>query len=291
MVNVAQREKRLARDIARSEKQINNLLTRSRRSVNGTISEYVSQPNYITNAVLRNKLYTQLAGEYKKLDKDMNKWVYGEVENTSKTWWSYAKEDLPVKGTFGAFSERYLSDIIGYINPATVDSQVAMNAQIGGMLTNDIRALRAAVTTTMAEGAVEGLTRPQMAERMYTKVVKTTGQFNFVDKAGRAWTADNYFGMLNRTMHAQAARQTYINVATSELGYDLYEIEGGVSGSSAAYPNDPCDNWAGRIISMTGKTPGYDTYQDALNAGVFHPRCVHFVRALLPSELKAEGIK
>ena len=120
---------------------------------------------------------------------------------------------------------------------------------------------------------------------MTAKVNKAAGQFTFIDKAGRQWKAENYFGMLNRTLHATAARQSYINEATTELGYDLYQIEGGVTGSSVEYPGDPCDNWAGRIISMTGNTKGYPTYADAVDAGVFHPNCTHFIRALLPSDM------
>lgn len=288
MATEEQRERQLKKDIAKSAATVKGVLKKSQRSINGAIKEFTALQNYLTNNATRNALYTELAKEYKVLNSNVNDWVESEVNVTSKNWWNYAKEDLPkgaVKGTFGAFSDKYVEDIIGFINPATVDTQVAMNAQIGGMMTNDIRALRAAVSTTLAEGAVEGLTNPQMAERMLSKVSQGTGKFAFIDKAGRNWTADSYFGMLNRTLHAQAARQTYINTATTELGYDLYQIEGGVTGSSLDNANDPCDAWAGKIISMTGKTKGYPTYADAVAAGVFHVQCQHFVRALLPSDI------
>ena len=285
MATERQRAKSLDKDISNGGKRVEAIVRKSQRSVKGLVGEYTSLSNFISNAAVRNKLYSELGKEYRALNSDINDWVNSEVKATSNNWWKYAKEDLPVKGTFGAFSEKYVEDIIALINPATVDKTVAMNAQIGGMLTNDIRALRAAVSTTIAEGAVEGLTNKQMADRMEAKVRKTTGQFVFIDKAGRRQSAENYFGMLNRTLHASAARQTYIDTATKELGYDLYQIEGGVTGSSVENPADPCDKWAGRIISMTGETKGYPTYQDAVNDGVFHPQCVHFVRALLPSEM------
>ena len=294
MATERQRAKQLDKNIAKGERSVKGILQRSQRSINGTIKEYTSKPNYITNARVRNRLYTELASQYKILNEDINSWIHKGASETSRSFWSYAKEDLPrgatagtAVATFGSFSEKYLGDIIGFINPATVDNQVAMNAQIGGMMTSDIRALRAAVSTTMAEGAVEGLTNPEMAARMLQKVEKAAGTFTFIDKRGRRWSADNYFGMLNRTLHSTAARQSYIDTATNELGYDLYQIEGGVTGSSVEFPNDPCDNWAGRIISMTGNTKGYPTYQDAVSNGVFHPNCVHFVRALLPSEIPA----
>lgn len=288
MATERQRSQNLDKGISDGEKEVKRILGRSKRSINGAIVEYTELPNFATNAGVRNKLYTELSKEYKALDSDINDWIKSDSKATSKNWWNYAKEDLPkgaVPGTFNQFSDKYLSDIIGVINPSTINSQVAINAQIGGMLTSDVRAIRAAVSTTIAEGAVEGLTNPELAARMEAKVRKAAGQFTFVDKAGRRWTADNYFGMLNRTLHASTARQTYIDTATTELGYDLYQIEGGVTGSSVENPNDPCDKWAGRIISMTGNTKGYPTYADAVNDGVFHPNCLHFVRALLPSEI------
>lgn len=285
MATEIQRAKALRKGIDAGEKKILGILRRSKRAIDGTVKEFTSKRNFATNANIRNRLYSQLAGEYKVLNANVNDWVDSQAKGTSRQWWGYAKEDIPVKGTFGAFSEKYISDIIGQINPATIDKQVALNAQINGIMTADIRALRAAVSTTLAEGAVEGLTNPEMARRMTEKVTKAAGQFKFIDKAGRRWTADNYFGMLTRTLHANAARQTYIDTATKELGYDLYVIEGGVTGSSVENPDDPCDSWAGKIISMTGNTKGYPTYDDAIAAGVFHPNCVHQVRAILPSEI------
>jgi len=265
------------------------MLGTAQRAVVGTIAQFSALPNFATNAAVRNKMFTELGKQYKVLNTNVNEWVDSEVKITAKNFWTYAREDLPkgaVAGTFGAFSKKHVADIVGLINPGTVNSQVAMNAHVGGMLTSDIRAVRAAVSTTIAEGAVEGLTNRKLAKRMEEKVRKATGRFTFKDKRGRNWTADNYFGMLNRTLHATAARQTYITEATEELGYDLYKIEGGVTGSSNVYEDDPCDDWAGKIISMTGATKGYPTYADAIAAGVFHPNCVHFVRALLPSEVE-----
>lgn len=288
MATEKQRSEKLDKNIAKGKKELAAIIPRSQRVVKGAVAEYIADPRFTTNAKLRNKLYTELAGEYRKFNSDIDDWTVKNVNASAKDFWNFAKEDLPTgaaAGTFGAFSSKYVDDIIGFINPSSVGGQVAMNAHIGGMLDNEIRALRAAVSTTMAEAAVEGLTNPQMADRMIKKMTAVSGKFAFIDKAGRKWTADNYFGMLNRTLHATSARQSYIDTATREAGFDLYTIEGGVTGSSVSNPGDPCDDWAGRIISMTGATSGYPTYDDALGAGVFHPGCVHFVRVLMPSEI------
>lgn len=292
MATEKQRSEKLDKNIAKGGAELSGILKKSKRTVAGTVAEYTSLQRFVKSKKTQSALYADLANEYKKLNSDISEWTVKNVNKTSKDFWKYAKEDIPESAqdkaalkTFGAFSQKYANDIIGRINPTAVDKSVAINAQIGGMLTEDIRALRSAVSTTVAEGAVEGLTNPQLAARMQEKIAGKVGQFQFIDKAGRRWKAENYFGMLNRTLHATAARDSYIDAATKEAGFDLYQIEGGVTGSSADNPNDPCDNWAGRIISMTGNTKGYPTYQDAVNAGVFHPMCVHFIRAIMPSEI------
>lgn len=288
------RERKIQANTKKSGAELSGILKTRKRTINGTIKEYTDQSNFSTSRAVRQKLFADLAKEYKELDLDIADWTTKSANKTAKDFWQYAKDDIPESAittaplkTFGAFSSRYVTDIIGTLNPSAIGSSVAMNAQIGGMMQTDIRVLQAAVSTTLAEAAVEGLTNSQMAARMQEKIVGKVGQFRFVDKAGRNWSADTYFGMLNRTLHSTTARQSYIATATSEAGFDLYQIEGGVTGSSVDNPSDPCDMWAGRIISMTGNTKGYPTYQDALDAGVFHPQCTHFVRAIMPSEIEA----
>ena len=289
MASQRQRERKLEKGIAEGKKELTAILSKRKRAISGTVSEFTGKRDFAVNPRTRNKLYRELGEEYKKLNLDVNEWTVNNATKEAKQWWGYAKSDLPkgaVTDTFGAFSKQYIDDILGQINPATVDKTVAMGAQIGGMHANDVRALRAAVSTTIAEGAVEGLTNKQMADRMQAKIKGKVGQFQFVDKAGRKWKGENYFGMLNRTIHANAARDTYVATAT-DAGFDLFQIEGGVTGSSLENASDPCDDWAGTIISMTGSTKGYPTYQDTVDAGMWHPACVHFLSAVPPSEMPA----
>jgi len=53
-------------------------------------------------------------------------------------------------------------------------------------------------------------------------------------------------------------------------GMDLAEIT-----SYSGCQCDICLEWEGEIVSLTGKTEGYRTLDDAYNAGVFHPNCKH----------------
>ncbi len=63
-------------------------------------------------------------------------------------------------------------------------------------------------------------------------------------------------------------RESYANSLINE-GHDLVRIV--TNGAK-----DACRNWEGRILSLTGATPGFPTLSDAKASGeVFHPRCRH----------------
>lgn len=287
MPTEAQRRKALKAVISAGEKEITRIISTRRRLISALITEYTSMPNYTKSATLRNKLYGELKSEYSALNTDVDTWTKANVTSTAKTFRKFAIADLPKGtkvGTFGEFSQKHLDDIIGSINPSTVDKKVAINARIGGMYDRDIQVLRKAVTQSIALGSVEGMTAQETAMDMMARVQADLKGFQFLDKAGRKWTADNYFGMLNRTLHATTARESY-NAQATDAGFDLAIIEGGITAASLENPSDPCSRWAGKIISLTGATKGYPTYQDALNDGVWHPRCVHFTRVVLPSEI------
>jgi hypothetical protein len=54
-----------------------------------------------------------------------------------------------------------------------------------------------------------------------------------------------------------------------ENGRDLVKV--------STHPNacEKCRPWEGKVLTLTGKTPGYPTLQEAKDTGLFHPRCEH----------------
>ncbi|MFA5176945.1 MAG: phage minor capsid protein [Candidatus Omnitrophota bacterium] len=52
-----------------------------------------------------------------------------------------------------------------------------------------------------------------------------------------------------------------------------------------------CVPWEGRILSITGKTEGYYTVDQARAAGLFHPNCEHNTYSYYANEEKAVGAK
>jgi len=286
MATDAQRKKAVNKGIREGKAELKKIVSDRRAVIRGLILSATSEPNFVSSSTARNKLYADLRSQYKQLNSDIDSWTMKNGTAAAKEARKFAILDLPSGtkvGTFGQFSEKHLDDIIGAINPSTVDKQVAINAKIGGMYDRDIQIFRQTVSSTIAQGAVEGLTNPEMSAIMQ-KAVKDAGNLIFVDRAGRKWSADAYFGMLNRTLHASVARESY-NATATDAGFDLAQIEGGITAGSLENPSDPCSRWAGKIISLTGATKGYPTYQDAVSDGMFHPNCVHFTRVVLPSEI------
>jgi hypothetical protein len=89
----------------------------------------------------------------------------------------------------------------------------------------------------------------------------------FVDAAGRQWDNGRYLQMLVRTTVAKTSREGYFNVLT-EHGDDLAVIAN-VDGEACPI----CQAWDGVIISITGASEKYPSYNQATAAGWGHPNC------------------
>lgn len=100
------------------------------------------------------------------------------------------------------------------------------------------------------------------------KVSEDAGITAFIDKRGRSWNMASYTDMLCRTSSMQIFHQAKTNEYLAH-GEDLVIV-------SSHYPTcDKCAPWNGKVLSLTGETPGYPTMEEAKAAGLFHPNCRH----------------
>lgn len=99
------------------------------------------------------------------------------------------------------------------------------------------------------------------------KIVKE-GFVGVIDKGGRKWGLQNYADMVVKTKTHQAYIEG-LKQQSMDTGNDLAVIP-------RKGATDPCANFEGMIISLTGQTKGYMTYEQlrATNL-IFHPRCSH----------------
>lgn len=92
-----------------------------------------------------------------------------------------------------------------------------------------------------------------------------------VDRAGRRWNVNTYVDMAVKTKYHQAHVEGIKQFVQDYNGYgDLARIP--VKKDTV----DACKAFEGMIISMTGATAGYKTYNELKATGlIFHPRCRH----------------
>jgi hypothetical protein len=89
---------------------------------------------------------------------------------------------------------------------------------------------------------------------------------------GRALGLADYIKMVALT----AARDVFnrgVENAMYGRGNDLAMISREVRANSCG----PCRAWAGKIVSISGTNSNYPSLQDAKDANVFHPHCIHFL--------------
>lgn len=122
--------------------------------------------------------------------------------------------------------------------------------------------------TGQAYGVQANELKKQLTKKGLSKRIVKDGFVGIVDKRGRRWDIGTYSDMVIRTKTNQAYMQG-ITYQAEEAGLDLAVI-------SSHGAEDACSNWEGVVISLTGKTPGYPTLDDAkASKEIFHPNCKH----------------
>jgi len=126
----------------------------------------------------------------------------------------------------------------------------------------------------LAEGTISGSALREV-RRKIRGILEEEGLEALVDKAGRRWSLDRYSEMLIRTKAVEARNIGMANRMV-ENQYDLVQVTDHMDECELCRP------WEGKILSLTGNTPGYPTLAEAEAAGLFHPNCRHAINALVP---------
>lgn len=117
-------------------------------------------------------------------------------------------------------------------------------------------------------GSVAGYETWQDVANNYREQLAEHGITGFRDRANREWNMKTYAEMVARTStmecHLEGTKNRFL-----EHGHDLIKI------STHRGACEKCQPWEGKILSLTGKTEGYPTLNEAKEAGLFHPNCRH----------------
>ena len=132
--------------------------------------------------------------------------------------------------------------------------------------------------------ASTGLLSSEVDKRRWQRLMKRLEQdfknkdiftVPYYNKAGdvvRHVKASTYAEMLARTLTANTYREAAQDSILEQFGEfgDLVEILG-----RSAVDCSECKPYEGQILSLTGKTKGYTTIDEAKANGLFHPNCIH----------------
>lgn len=117
-------------------------------------------------------------------------------------------------------------------------------------------------------GTVVGYDTWKQTARRFREQLAERGVTGFKDRSGRMWNMRTYTEMHARTVCMEAHLQGTANRLV-EQGHDLIKV----STHRGSCPL--CEPWQGKVLSITGKTKGYPTLEEAKAAKLFHPRCRH----------------
>lgn len=110
----------------------------------------------------------------------------------------------------------------------------------------------------------------QLVKKGLSKTITGEGFVGVIDKAGRKWNLKTYSDMVVNTKLQQAHVEGTTSKA-QEYGMDLAIV-------SSHGAKDPCREFEGMVISLTGATKGFPTYRELkATKKIFHPNCQHNV--------------
>lgn len=112
----------------------------------------------------------------------------------------------------------------------------------------------------------------RIEDKLKSKDIFTVPYFDKKGNIVRRVKASTYASMLARTLSAEVYRKAAKDNILKHFAQegDLVEILG-----HSIYPDSPCIPYQGQILSLTGKTKGYTTIEEAKGNGLFHPNCIH----------------
>lgn len=178
---------------------------------------------------------------------------------------------LPVKTLFTQPNKLQISALVDDASKSFGDALTLVGRNVRSITT---QAFQREIRARIAEGVVTAETRKQIVAGVKQQL-RDRGLTALVDRGGKNWTLDRYADMLARTK-LREARNTGLGSKMLENGQDLVQVS--INGSD----HEACADWEGKILSMTGKTDGFDTVDQATSDGLFHPNCKHTVNPIEP---------
>ena len=224
------------------------------------------------------RVMARINAELEELGVELDKWAKREIPQYYLDGANVAIQDLRALGVeisknknFAVVNAEALKALTDEVALAFGQSLTTMSRNVRGVLDT---AVRQQLNFVIAQGKLTGEARVTISNNI-KQVLDQNGITAIIDKSGRNWTFDNYARMLARTKAVEARNQGLTNRMLTS-GYDLVQV------SNHGTDHPACAVWEGRILSLTGNTPGFPTLAEAKAAGLFHPNCQHAINVIIP---------
>lgn len=236
--------------------------------IRGDIMRLSRDLNVHSSSADRQKVVRQIKSRIARLNGELSRVMDSSLRMATEN----ANRDTgePVK-----FSANYTREILAMVQESQGENLASVFSR--KMLQSIIERLRKATVSMIQEASLSGLSlreQKNLLREKWEDAVKGLGEAKFIDSGGHEWEARDYFTMSVRTN----SMRVYNDVLAANItnsGDDLAQI------SRHGAPHCiGCFPWEGRIVSLTGKTKGFPTYEEARDAGCFHPNCTHVLQTV-----------
>jgi len=242
------------------------LVRKTMREIRGELANLSGELNLAGNAEDREKVYAEIRRRMALLSRRMNTLMEAQNEAAAK---GAAKSASALTGLEVKYSPSRAKAICELVTPAQGENIAAVfTDRMGRALINS---LREATVGMLREQAIAGGSMKDMSRDLAERWSKAANMEDpkFTDSSGRVWNTKTYIQMNVRTNTMRVYNDCLADNVARETGGDLMRI------STGGDQDCDCAAWEGCIISLTGKTKGFPTYDDARNGGCFHPNCTH----------------
>ncbi len=239
------------------------------------IDKYGTDAGKKPSVRLLRQQYKAIRQELKRLDAEGHQEAAAMVDKTYNGGLAVARRQLKdagiVSGLAAEMSGVHKKALDVY--SGQVQSRLSDLVTSAGRTVGDI--YRQLQLNTAMSGAVAGTQTLKHVQDKMARLAEKGGLISFVDSAGRNWDMGSYVEMLSRTTLMQVHNAATWNEFAAH-GEDLIQI------SYHTPTCGLCAPWNGKVLSLTGKTPGYPTLAEAEGAGLFHPNCRHASSLFIP---------
>ena len=260
--------RRLIRRADATAAKADSVIREAIRDIRGALAVISMDEPIATSAAAREKAFALVRRKAERLRRRLDELSRAALDYAGEMAASRAGD---ATGLQVRYSRRHADEVIALVSPQQGENLAAVFTD--RMARRVIDALRSAVVASFRENAVTGGTMKGLASeigRKWQRAARRSETFAFTDAAGRVWDTKTYLTMNVRTNAMRVYNDLLVEDMAAATKSDLVRVSRGGDPDC-----DGCAAWEGVILSVSGKTEGLPTYDEAKAAGCFHPNCVH----------------